>query len=482
MMNFKKLGIIIQREYLNKVKKKSFLLITFLAPIFFAAIAILPTVIMLGTKEEAKKVGVVDRSGIVLPFLESNETVEYIDLGAGAPVDSIKTNLEGWGVDVLLSISELDESAKNVTADTYSVKPLGMDTGENIENRINDAVEAYRIDSYGIENLESIMKEVRSNVHLHSYTVDESGKETISESGVYMAVSMILGMMLYMFIALFSGMVMSSVIEEKSSRVVEVLVSSVKATELLFGKIIGVALVALTQFLLWIVLTGAIVGVAGGIIGMDKIMSMGSQATEVPGVDMSEMGIHPDFGMGDLSTTLEMTEGAAEVPVDSLVATADTLAVAEPTGMNAIMSTIGNLNLGLILFAFLIFFVFGYLLYASLFAAIGSGVENEGDSTQLQLPVTIPLMIGFFVALYAFKAPDSQLVFWFSMIPFTSPIVMLARIPFGVATWELVLSIVLLIGTFIACAWASAKIYKVGILMYGKKSTFKDLWKWLKQK
>ncbi|MCR5017632.1 MAG: ABC transporter permease [Bacteroidales bacterium] len=474
MMNFKKLGIIIQREYLNKVKKKSFLLITFLAPILFAAVAILPTVIMLGTKEEAKKVGVVDRSGIVLPFLESNETVEYIDLGAGAPVDSIKTNLEAWGVDVLLSISELDESTKNVMADTYSVKPLGMDTGENIENRINDAVEAYRIDSYGIENLESIMKEVRSNVHLHSYTVDESGNEKISESGVYMAVSMILGMMLYMFIALFSGMVMSSVIEEKSSRVVEVLVSSVKATELLFGKIIGVALVALTQFLLWIVLTGAIVGVAGGIIGMDKIMSMGSQATEVPGVDMSEMGIHPDFGLGELA--------AEEVPVDSLVATADTLAVAEPTGMNAIMSTIGNLNLGLILFAFLIFFVFGYLLYASLFAAIGSGVENEGDSTQLQLPVTIPLMIGFFVALYAFKAPDSQLVFWFSMIPFTSPIVMLARIPFGVATWELVLSIVLLIGTFVACAWASAKIYKVGILMYGKKSTFKDLWKWLKQK
>jgi len=486
MMNFKKLGIIIQREYLNKVKKKSFLLITFLAPVLFAAIAILPTVIMLGTKEEAKKVGVVDRSGIVLPFLESNDNVEYIDLGADAPVDSIKTDLKGRGIDVLLSLSELDPVTRTVSADTYSVKPLGMDTGENIENRINDAVEAYRIDSYGIENLETIMAEVKSNVHLHSYTVDESGNEKISESGVYMAVSMILGMMLYMFIALFSGMVMSSVIEEKSSRVVEVLVSSVKATELMFGKIIGVALVALTQFLLWIVLTGAIVGVAGGIIGMDKLMAVGSKATEVPGVDMSEMGIHPDFGMGDLSTTLEMTSGEGlemTESADSLVAQADTVVVAaEPTGMEAVMSTLGNLNVGQILVAFLIFFIFGYLLYASLFAAIGSGVENEGDSTQLQLPVTIPLMIGFFVALYAFKAPDSSLVFWFSMIPFTSPIVMLARIPFGVATWELVLSIVLLIGTFVACAWASAKIYKVGILMYGKKSTFKDLWKWLKQK
>ena len=146
------------------------------------------------------------------------------------------------------------------------------------------------------------------------------------------------------------------------------------------------------------------------------------------------------------------------------------------------MSTLGNINLPQIGIAFLFFFIFGYLLYASLFAAIGSAVENEGDTSQLQLPVTIPLMIGFFVALYAFKAPDSPLVFWFSMIPFTSPIVMLARIPFGVATWELVLSIVLLVVTFIACAWASAKIYKVGILMYGKKSSFKDLYKWLKQK
>jgi len=461
-MNFKKLGIIIQREYLNKVKKKSFLLITFLAPVLFAAIAILPTVIMMGTKEETKKVGVVDRSGIVLPYLQSNETIEYVDLGVGAPVDSIKADFAAWGIDVLLSISELDTASRSVTADTYSEKPLGMDAGENMENRINDAVEAYRIESYGIENLEEIMSEVKSNVHVHNYTIDSSGNEKISESGVYMAVSMILGIMLYMFIALFSGMVMSSVIEEKSSRVVEVLVSSVKATELLFGKIIGVALVALTQFLLWIVLTGAIVGVAGSFIGMDKIMSMGSDASQMAEMaEMTEIGVHPDLGLEEL---------------------ADSTAVAEPSGMEAIVSTIGNLNIGQILVAFLLFFVFGYLLYASLFAAIGSAVENEGDSGQLQIPVTIPLMLGFFVALYAFKAPDSQLVFWFSMIPFTSPIVMLARIPFGVATWELVVSIVLLILTFIGCAWASAKIYKVGILMYGKKSTFKDLWKWLKQK
>ena len=271
-MNFKKLGIIIEREYLNKVKKKSFLLITFLAPILFAAICILPTVIMMGTKEEAKKVGVIDRSGIVLQYLEDNDVTDYVDLGPDAIADSLKSNLKAAGIDVLLSISELDPESRSVKADCYSEKPLGMDTGSMIEDRINDAVEAYRIEQSGVENLEEIMAGVKSNVKLRSYTIDESGKETISESGIYMALSMILGMAIYMFIALFSGMVMSSVIEEKSSRVVEVLVSSVKASELLFGKIIGVALVAITQFLLWILLTGMLLGVAMGIIGKDKIM------------------------------------------------------------------------------------------------------------------------------------------------------------------------------------------------------------------
>ena len=468
-MNFKKLGIIIQREYLNKVKKKSFLLITFLAPVLFAAIAILPSIIMMGTKEEAKKVGVVDRSGIVLPYLEDNDVTHYIDLGAAADIDGLKADLKGAGVDVLLSISELDPEALSVKADTYSEKPLGMDTGSMIENRINDAVEAYRIEQSGIANLEEIMAGVKSNVKLRSYTIDETGKESISESGIYMAISMLLGIAIYMFIALFSGMVMSSVIEEKSSRVVEVLVSSVKAVELMFGKIIGVALVALTQFLLWILLTGIFVGIAMGFMGKDKIMGMfGDDATTEMVQQMSpDVDIPGQLTLGDTLTAVSDTTGVA---------------AGEPSGMEVVMSTLGNINLAQIGIAFLFFFIFGYLLYASLFAAIGSGVENEGDSSQLQLPVTIPLMIGFFVALYAFKAPDSSLVFWFSMIPFTSPIVMLARIPFGVATWELVLSIVLLVGTFIVCAWASAKIYKVGILMYGKKSTFKDLYKWLKMK
>ncbi len=470
-MNLHKLGIIIRREYLNKVKKKSFLIITFLAPILFAGICILPSIIMYATKEEARQIGVIDRSGIVLPYLESSETIEYKTLPLDTDVDAIKNDLKSEGLDVLLVVSELDTEARTVTAGCYSSKPLGLETGQAIENRINKAVEDYRIDSYNIEGLENILKDVKSNVKLTTYTIDKAGKETISESGVYMAISMILGMAIYMFIAMFCGMVMTSVIEEKSSRVVEVLVSSVKSTELMFGKIIGVAMVALTQFLLWILLTGMIIGIVGGIWGFGNILG-GSGAAD-PSAVVSSMGVPEGMDLGaltDIAGTAAVTD------------TASVAAPAAPTGMQAIMSTLGNLNFARIGIAFLLYFIFGYLLYASLFAAIGSAVENEADTQQLQLPVTVPLMLGFFVALYAFKAPDSSLVFWCSMIPFTSPIVMLARIPFGVPLWELILSVAILIGTFAACAWASAKIYHVGILMYGKKSSFKDLWKWLKQK
>ena len=450
-MKLHTIGIIIRREYLNRVKKKSFLLITFLAPVLFAALCMLPTIIMLKAKEEAKKIAVVDASGIVMPLLKDSETLHYTDL-SGTPADSLKHTMKELGYDAVLDISALDPEEKALSASIYSLKPLGLDMTENINARINDAVEAYRIDSYQIEDLGSIMKEVKSDVRLRSYTISEDGSETISESGVYMIVSMLLGMAIYMFIALFSGMVMSSVIEEKASRVVEVLVSSVKATELMFGKIVGVALVAITQFVLWIALTGALVGVAGGLMGQDLLSSLGSDPAAL--MAAGDMGNLPS-GMLDTA--------------------------ASEDGPAVILSAIRNLPVGTIVLSFLLYFLFGYMLYASIFAAIGSGAENEGDTQQLQLPVTVPLLIGFFIAIYAFKAPDSAIVFWGSMIPFTSPIVMLARLPFGVPFWELALSVALLALTFVLCAWASAKIYRVGILMFGKKTTWKDLWKWFRQ-
>lgn len=445
-MNRRIISVIIGREYMTRIKKKSFLLITFLGPIFFAAIVLLPSLIMLMTKEDAKKVAVVDQSGIALPFLKDDNTVAYSDFSSMNP-DSVKTKMENLGMDAVLHISPLERDAKTVSVASYSKKPLGMDLQAKIERAVNDAVEDYRVKSYSIEDLDKIMADVKSDIKMSTYTVGEDGKDKITVSEVYMMISMGLGIIIYMFIAMFSGMVMTSVIEEKSSRVVEVLVSSVKSTELMFGKIIGVAMVALTQFLLWIILTIVVLALAGGIFGTSFLSSGAASmpGTGMPGMDMSQ-------------------------------------AVGSQSDMAAFVTTLAGLDYIQILTGFFVYFILGYLLYASLFAAIGSAVENEGDTQQLAIPVTMPLMIGFFISIYAFKAPDSGLVFWGSMIPFTSPIVMIARIPFGVPLWQLALSFALLAGTFILCAWASAKIYKIGILMFGKKTTFKDLWKWLKQK
>ncbi|MBO7574569.1 MAG: ABC transporter permease [Bacteroidales bacterium] len=451
-MNFKTIGIVISREYLNKVKKKSFIWTTLLVPILVAGLTIGVMVALMNTKEKTKNIAVVDASGIVLPYLEDTETVHYTDLSA-MPVDSIKANLASLGYDGLLSVGELNLEEKTVPADLFSPKPFGMELTDNISSRINRAVEDYRISTYNIEGLDQILKDVKANIHLRSYTVSDDGEEKISEAGVYSIVSMVLGIFLFIFVTMFGSMVMSSVIEEKASRVVEVLVSSVKSTELMFGKIIGIALVALTQFLLWIVLSVAIISIGGAAFGLGKLG--GSNPTEL----VSTMG------------------GVDAAQVEEMTAQ-----LADQGEMGTVVSSLANLPYGQILGLFFVYFIFGYLLYASLFAAIGSAVENEGDTQQLQLPLTIPLMLGYMIALYAFRAPDSSIAFWGSIIPFTSPIVMISRLPFGVPAWEIILSVALLVATFAFCAWASAKIYRVGILMFGKKSTWKDLWKWLKQK
>lgn len=455
-MNFKIIRTVIAREYLTKVKKKSFLLTTFLVPVIMAVAIVAMVLIMTKVGDRSQNVAVIDQSGLVMPYLTDSRANTYNDFSSETPED-LKLRLDEAGMDVLVVVSPLDSAAKSVTVQAYSKKPLGVDFSQELGRKVDDAVEAYRIDSYGIENLSDIMAEVRSNISVTEYLLDDSGNETISESGIYMMVSMILGIFIFMFITLFGGMVMSSVIEEKASRVVEVLISSAKATELMFGKIIGVAFVALTQFFLWIVLTLLIVTVVGGVVGLDRFQ--GSDPQQM--LEMAQnMGVSADQA-GDLAGLV------AEGPAGEL---------------GVITSTLAHIPWVTLIVSFFIFFILGYLLYASLFAAIGSAVENEADTQQLQIPLTIPLMVAYMIVFVAFRNPDGGVALWGSMIPFTSPIVMLARIPYGVPMWQLVLSIGLLFGTFIACAWVSAKIYKVGILMFGKKSSFKDLWKWLKQK
>lgn len=462
-MNIHIINVIIGREYMTRVKKKSFLLTTFLGPVFFAAMCILPSVIMFMTTDKGKEVAVIDRSGIVMPYMTSNETTTYTDY-TGMPVDSAKSRCSELGLDALVVVSPLDSVKRTVSVEAYSGKPMSVDMKDAIRSRVNEAVEEYRLESYRIEGLRQIIEDVKADVSVSTFTLDDSGEEKITSSEVYMMISFVLSIIIYMFIAMFSAMVMQSVIEEKSSRVVEVLVSSVKATELMFGKIIGVACVALTQFFLWVVLTAVLVLAFGSFVGFDSIVESANVQTEQMTQMTEGMGVDPaalDASGMNMQVSLP-EEGTSE--------------------MAAVIETIKDINYPMILISFVVYFVLGYLLYASLFAAIGSAVENEADTQQLQLPVTIPLLLAFFIAFYAFKSPDSQVVFWGSIIPFTSPIVMLARIPFGVPAWELALSIVLLVLTFMLIAYLSAKIYKIGILMFGKKTSFKDLYKWLKQK
>ena len=451
-MKLRNISTIISREYLTRVKKKSFLLTTFLVPIFFAAMCILPSVIMVMAKDKGKEIAVLDQSGIVKPYLVDNKSVTYSFYDEA--IDDKKGFVSEKGVDALVIISPVDSLTQTLSVASYSEKPLSIDLTEEVRSKVNDALEDYRIAQYDIADLKAIMEDIRANAPMSTYVFDESGQEKESSFEVPMIISLVLSMIIYFFVMMFSGMVMQSVIEEKASRVVEVLVSSVKATELMFGKIIGVACVALTQFFLWIVLTLVLVGGFAAFVGFDSLMGDPAQAQEM----------------------MEMTTQMGGADMAQMAS-----AISQESGLGTVLSTLMDFNWGQMIFAFVIYFVLGYLLYASFFAAIGSAVENEADTQQLQTPLTVPLLLAFFIAMYAFKAPDSPVVWWGSMIPFTSPIVMLARIPYGVPAWELALSIAVLVATFIACGWASAKIYKIGILMFGKKTTFKDLWKWLRQ-
>lgn len=451
-MNLRTISLVINREYSARVKKKSFLLTTFLVPVLMVACGVIMALMMVNSKDKVKTIAVVDESGIVMSHLKSNESISYKDMTAH-PLDSVKAHLSELGLDGVLSISKIDEN-KSVQVTFTSLKPVGMGVTENMSHYINEAVEDYRVESYDISGLSDIVNSIKADIPIRSYVIDSSGDEKVSESGVNSILSMLLGIFIFIFITTFGSMVMSAVVEEKTSKVVEVLISSVKSTDLMFGKIVGVALVALTQFFLWILLSVVLFSAGMGIIA-PKIMNT---------VDAQAVIANLPAGTDQFDTmTAVLSQSDGEL--------ADALA------------TLSGLNLGQMAIFFIIFFVLGYLLYASLFAAIGSAaVDNENDTNQLQLPVTVPLMIAYFIALYAYNAPDSSIAVWGSMIPFTSPIVMLARIPFGVPAWQITLSIILLILTTIACAWLSAKIYRVGVLMYGKKTTYKDLWKWLKQK
>ncbi|MBO4768054.1 MAG: ABC transporter permease, partial [Bacteroidales bacterium] len=447
--------------YSTRVHKKSFILITILTPLLMGLLIVLPVLITLWGGNEKQTVRIIDHSGFVTQYFENSENVTYEPAAEGETMDAIRAAFDELGIYAAVEISEADENG-NVTVDSYSKEPLNMDIKSTIRKNVNKAVEDNKLARYDIGNLDEILKDVKTDIQVNAMTLTDSGEAKKDSVEIYMVLAYLMSFLIYMFVFMFGSMVMRSVIDEKSSRVVEVIVSSVKSVELMMGKIIGVALVALTQFVIWVVLTFAIVA------GVSTFMTpkLAQQAGVAEAVQMaSSTGIHPD-------NINEITQAVAEADTDS-----------DAAGILGILDQVKGLPWGYLIGCFLIYFLLGYLLYASMFAAIGAAVDNEADTSQLQLPITIPLIIGLFIMLHTFEHPSSQLSFWASIIPFTSPMVMLARIPFGVVPfWQLALSIGLLIITFIGMAILSARIYRAGILMYGKKSSWKDLWKWMKQK
>ena len=459
-MNWKKVGIVISHEYTTRVRKKSFILTTLLTPILMALLICVPALIMVFSGQEDQTVKVIDESGIVAPYFENSEHTTYVMGEPGENVEELRDRFDELGYYAIVGISPLDEKGE-VSVVSYSKEPLSMDIKNAVNRTVNKAVENEKLARYDIVDLDAILADVKTDIKLNSMTLTNDGDAKEDSVEVYMVLSYLMSFLIYMFVFMFGTMVMRSVIDEKSSRVVEVIVSSVKSVELMMGKIIGVALVALTQFFIWIALTVIIVTAVQTVAGPKVIQSMGG-----------------------------MTEMAAVAGQDGHIDTADMISIAEQAGQDSdalgmlkIINQIRSLDWFTIIGCFLIYFLLGYLLYASMFAAIGAAVDNESDTSQLQLPVTIPLIIGLFIMLHTFEHPSSTLSVWASIIPWTSPMVMLARVPFGVVpAWQLILSIVLLVLTFLATAWLSAKVYRIGILTYGKKSSFKDLLKWMKLK
>ncbi len=448
-MNTNKLFLIISREFLIRVKKRSFIIMTILTPILFAALIIMPSLIMTVSKgKKGQVIMVADRSELCQPHFSNTEEFVYI-FDSNLNVENFKKEFPE-SVYALVEISAPD-SLLNVTVSTYSPKQINLDARREIERSVQKALEKSKMERYSIENLDEILKDIRTDVSIRSYTITESGDEKVGMVELYMGMGYILSFMIYMFIFMFGSMVMRGVIEEKTSRIVEVIVSSVKPFQLMLGKILGVGSVALVQFLIWVVLTSGIVLGVQSFTGTEKIKE---------GADITNQITQMQSG--------NMTEEVVAIPQKDSSFSGD------------LMEALSSIPIFSILSAFLIYFLLGYLLYASMFAAVGSAVDNEADTQQLILPVTLPLIIGLMIMIHTFQYPDSTVSVWASIIPFTSPMVMMARVPFGVPFWELALSISLLAATFIFMTYLSARIYRIGILMYGKKPSWKEIIKWLK--
>lgn len=417
------LSTIIAREYLERVKRKSFIISTILMPLFMVGLMVLPALIAIFQTPEEKVIAVVDESGVVARTLQNGDETKFVIVDR--PMAELLGNEDYYGV---LNIGgNIIENPSNVTLYTHSASSMSLES--YISGQIKETVESVRLRKYNIDNLPEILAAVNADVKLQTFRIDEGDEASETSSTLSYFIGTIMSFMLYMFILIYGQMVMTSIIEEKNNRVLEIVVSSVKPTYLMLGKILGIGAVAVTQILIWLAI----------------VMSF-------------TYWVMPSLMSG----------------------------VAAGVNDPELMAAIGKLSDGsyvLSLFVYLLLFlVGGYLFYSSIYAAIGSAVDNIQDASQLTTIAVLPIIVGMVLSPSVVSDPMSSYATWVSIIPFTSPMVMMARIPFGIPFWEIALSIVLLYLTFLFMIWLAAKIYRVGIFMYGKKPTITELIRWARYK
>jgi len=417
-----KIWLIIKREYLVRIRKKSFIVMTLLGPFLMLLVMFLPIYLTNQTQTE-RTIAISEQDFDLFNKLENTDYINFVVTPASLFSD-LKLNFED---ELYYALLEKKENEIILSSN----KQVSLSVSNEIKSQIEKKIEQENLVKLGIDI--NLLEKAKTNVVVSNQIISKDGIGQKSKTELSMAIGFISGLLIYIFIFMYGTMVMRSIIEEKTNRIVEVIISSVKPFKLMMGKIIGVSLIGLTQFVLWICLTSLFFLIVQGYFG---------NITEI--------------------------ESSQEIEMQSMM-------------LEGLMY-LNNINLVEILLAFLFYFLGGYLMYGSLFAAVGSAVDAEADSQQFILPVTVPLILSFILIQPIMENPDSSLAFWMSIFPLTSPIIMMVRIPFGVADWELLVSILVLIGSFILSTKFAAKIYRTGILMYGKKINYKELWKWLRYK
>jgi ABC-2 type transport system permease protein len=428
--------LIIQREFITRVRKKTFLLMTLLAPLLLAAVMIVPG-LLASMPEDDKSIIVLDEPSLLVPEEGTSQfSLEYLNPNE-FDLETGKIFLRESEKDALLYIPsgngwDPDFIKNNILL--FGKEDIGIDLQRFVERQLEEKINQQKLIRQGVDP--EVVAQTKTKVSIKSFTMGDEGNEETSATPLKMGLGYIAGILIYFFIFFYAVQVMRGVIEEKTSRIVEVIISSVRPRQLMMGKILGIGLVGVVQFLIWVILSGTIYAVVSTFIYPEIFAQQVPAGPETP----------------DLST-VDQTN---------------------------LFSMINSINFPVVLGGFVFYFFGGYFLYSALFAALGSAIDQEADSQQFMLPVTAPMIIAITTAMNVIQDPNGPLAFWMSMIPLTSPISMMIRLPFGVPVWEVALSALILVGTFFGVVALAGKIYRVGILMYGKKVTWKELYKWLK--